>query len=62
MEHLKEAMDRAYKNMLTEAEITYVLNVLKKKDDNRGNDILKVAVQKQYYDKAKKTFEIVMVK
>ena len=57
-----EALQRAFSKMLQEAEINYILNVLKKKDPETGNDILKITVQKEYYQKAKKTLEILMAR
>lgn len=57
-------MERAYENMFTETEITYVLEVLKNKDDDwsPGAEIMKFSVQQKYYKKAVKTFQILMIK
>lgn len=54
---LKEAFDRAMKNLLFENEINYFLKELKKKE----NDI-KITQKKKYYDKARKTLELLMAK
>lgn len=59
---MNKALQRAFKKMMREAEINYILNVLKKKDVQVGNDILKITVQKEYYSKAKKTLEILMAR
>ena len=43
-EMFKDAVERAHENMLTEAEITYVIKILKTKEENKGNDLLKESV------------------
>ena len=48
--------------MMREAEINHILNLLKKKDPEAGNDIFKITVQKDYYQKAKRTLEILMAR
>ena len=43
-ELVKGKIEQALSEMLKEAEITYIINVLKKKDENVGNAILKLPV------------------
>lgn len=41
---MNKALQRALSKMLREAEINYILNLLKKKDVDVGNDIFKITV------------------
>ena len=49
---LKEAMDRAFAQMLKETEISYILNILKEKkgDGKLKPDQIKITEKKKYYD------------
>lgn len=54
---LKEAFDRAMKHMLNEAELNYVIGEIKKKDQT-----MKIQTKKKYFDKSRKTLELLMAK
>ena len=41
-ELVKEAVERALEKMLKETEISYVIDILKRKDDHIANDILQL--------------------
>ena len=55
-------MDKAMEKMLKENEINYIIEMLKKKDDNKCNEVIKLSAQKGYFEQAKKTLEILMTK
>ena len=55
-------MDKAMEKMLKESEVTYIIEMLKKKDDNKCNEVIKLSAQKGYFEQAKKTLEILMTK
>ena len=46
-EVMREAIEMVVEQMLTEAEISYVFNILKRKEENRANELLKSSVQKE---------------
>lgn len=47
---------------LKEAEINYLIDMLKRRDRSQATEVIKISVLKKYFEKAQRTLEILMAK
>lgn len=57
-----EALERATKLVLSEGEINYLLEVLKRRQRDPLAEVIKVPTLRKYFERAQFTFEVVMEK